>query len=89
MPILFGLNQRRGRALPDGLLPFVVLVALFSQTMVTGYSFWQSEEHIRRIFFYDVLIFPQALAAGALVGTLFWCALYVLDKRREGLRRRS
>lgn len=86
MPILFSLNRRRTRALPDGLLPFVVLVGLVSQAVVSGYSLWQSEEHMRRIFFYDVLIFPHGLAAGALAGAVFWCALYILNKRREKLR---
>ncbi len=89
MPILFGFNQRRRRTLPDGLLPFVVLVALVSQTMVTGYSLWHSEEHMRRIFFYEVLIFPQGLAAGALTSAVFWFALFALNRRREKLHGRG
>ncbi|MDU8946475.1 hypothetical protein [Ovoidimarina sediminis] len=89
LPLLFRLNRQRHRAFPDGWLPFVVSVAIVSQVAVTGYSFWLFEDHIRRIFFYEILIFPQGLAAGAVTGAAFWCSLAILNKRRARLHRRD
>lgn len=89
MPILFSLNQRRPRALPDGWLPFVLSSAVVAQLVVTGYSLWLFEEHMRRNFIFEVLILPQGLAAGSLTGAVFWCSLFILNKRRGKLRGRG
>jgi hypothetical protein len=87
LPILFRLNQQRREVLPDGWLIVVVSVAVISQVAVTGYSLWSLADYMRRIFFYEVLIFPQGLAAGALTGVVFWCSLFMLNRRRARLRR--
>ena len=88
LPILFRLNWKRREVIPDGWLPVVVSVAVISQVVVTGYSLWSLADYMSRIFFYEVLIFPQGLAAGALTGAVFWCSLFMLNKRRAKLRRR-
>lgn len=87
LPILFRLNQQRRQTLPDGWLPVVVSVAAVSQVTVTGYSLWLFEDHIRRIFIYEILIFPQGLAAGAITGAVFWCSLAMLNTQRARLHR--
>ena len=85
LPILFRLNRQRREALPDGWLLVVVSVAVISQVAVTGYSLWSLADYMRLIFFYEVLIFPQGLAAGAVTGAVFWSSLFMLNKRRERL----
>lgn len=89
LPILFRLNLRRRRPIPDGWLPFISAVAAISQLGVTGYSLWLFDDRMRQIFFYEILIFPQGLAAGAMTGAVFWCSLYFLNNRRARLRRRG
>lgn len=87
LPILFRLNRQRRHPLPDGWLSVVLSVAIVSQVAVTGYSLWLLADYMRRIFFYEVLIFPQGLAAGAVTGAVFWCSLFMLNKRRSRLHR--
>lgn len=89
LPFLFRLNRKRSRPIPDGWLPFIVSVAAVSQLAVTGYSLWIFDDHMRRIFFYEVLIFPHGLAAGALTGAVFWYSLFMLNNRRARLHRGS
>ena len=86
LPFLFRLNRQRRNPLPDGWLPVIVSLAVVSQVGVSGYSLWSLADYMRRIFFYEVLIFPQGLAAGALTGAVFWCVLFMLNKRRAKLR---
>ena len=85
LPFLFRFNQKRRNALPNGWLVVIVLVAIVSQIGVSGYSLWSLADYMRRIFFYEVLIFPQGLAAGAVTGAVFWCSLFMLNKRRARL----
>ena len=85
LPILFRLNRQRRHPLPDGWLLVVLSVAIVSQVAVTGYSLWLLADYMRKIFFYEVLIFPQGLAAGAVTGAVFWCALFMLNNRRSRL----
>lgn len=82
LPIVFRFNRQRRHPLPDGWLPFVVSVAVVSQVAVTVYSLWSLTDYMRRIFFYEVLIFPQGLATGAVVGAVFWSSLFMLDEIR-------
>ena len=82
LPIMFRFNRQRRHPLPDGWLPFVFSVAVVSQVAMTVYSLWSLSDYMRRIFFYEVLIFPQGLATGAVVGAVFWSSLFMLDKRR-------
>ena len=89
LPFLFRLNQKRRHALPDGWLLVIVSVAIVSQVAVTGYSLWSLADYMRRIFFYEILIFPQGLAAGALAGAVFWSSLFTLNKRRASLHGRD
>ncbi len=85
LPILFRLNQQRRHPLPDGWLLVVLSVAIVSQVAVTGYSLWLLADYMRQIFFYEVLNFPQGLAAGAVTGAVFWCSLFMLNNRRSRL----
>lgn len=89
LPIVFRLNRQKRAALPDGWLPVVVSFAVVSQVGVAGYSLWSLADYMRRIYFYEVLVFPQGLAAGALTGAVFWCVLFVLNRRRARSRRDS
>jgi hypothetical protein len=87
LPILFFFNRQRRHPLPDGCLPVVSSVAIVSQAAVSGYSLWSFADYMRRIYFYEILIFPQGLAAGAVAGAVFWCSLFMLNDRRSRLSR--
>lgn len=89
LSILFYLNRQRREALPDGWLPVVVSVATISQVAASGHSLWLLADYMGRIFFYEVLIFPQGLAAGALTGSVFWCSMFMLNRRRARLPRKG
>lgn len=75
LPIAVFLNRRRARPWPDGLIPVVLATGLLAQAVVSGTSLWRSDPHMREIFFWDVLIFPQGLAAGAILGLVFRLSL--------------
>jgi hypothetical protein len=87
LPIMFRLNRQRRHPLPDGWLFVVVSFAVASQVAVSVYSLWSLADYMRRIFFYEVLIFPQGLAAGAVTGAVFWSSLFMLDQKRARLQR--
>lgn len=82
LPFAFFLNRRRNRPFPDGLVAVTSLTGVVSQVLVTAYAFWLLEDYVRRIFFFEALIFPQGFAAGAVTGATFWFSL-VLAARRE------
>lgn len=82
LPIVFYLNRRRPHPLPDGWMPVVLLTGVVSQVLVTGYSLWLLEDYMRRVFFFEALIFPQGFAAGAVTGAVFWWSLALLSSSR-------
>jgi len=82
LPILYFMNRRRVHPLPDGWFSIMLLTGFMAQMLVSGYSLWLFEPHMRRIFFFDILIFPQGFVAGVIVGAVFWISLAVLGKAR-------
>lgn len=71
LPLLFFFNQRRRHPFPDGWLSIMVLSGCVSQLLVSAYGLWLVDDHVRRIFFFDVLMFPHGLVAGVLIGAVF------------------
>lgn len=80
LPVLFYLNRRRRRPLPDGLMPVALLTGVVTQFLASGVSLWSLADYMRRIHVHEVLIFPQALAAGIVIGAVFRLSLAVLSK---------
>lgn len=75
LPLLVVMNRRRPKPFPDGWLPVLSVTGLLAQLAISGASLWLAAPHMRRIFFFDVLIFPQGFVAGAIVGAVFWISL--------------
>jgi len=83
LPMAVFLNRRAAYSLPEGFLAVTLLTGFLAQVIVSSFSIWSSEPHMRRIFFVDILIFPQGFAAGVMVGALFWLSLYTLSRRPD------
>jgi hypothetical protein len=84
LPLAFLINRRRQSVIPDGWLSTMILTGIVAQLLVTVTSLWLNEPHIRRIFFFDVLIFPQGFVAGATIGAIFWVSLAAFGKATQG-----
>jgi hypothetical protein len=82
LPVVFVLNRRRRRPLPDGILPVMLAAGLAGQVAATLTALWLTEALIRRLFLWDVLILPQGFVAGAIVGAVFAVALRAATARR-------
>ncbi|MEL7172366.1 MAG: hypothetical protein AAFU72_03445 [Pseudomonadota bacterium] len=63
-----------------GWIVLTLLVGSISQMLISGWSLFISAEYMRRIYFYEILIFPQGFAAGALCGAVFGAAMAGLRK---------
>ena len=83
LPLLFYFNRRRLYPLPDGWFSIVLSTGVVAQGLVTGYSLWLAAPHIRRIFLFDVLVFPQGFVAGLIVGAVFWVSLIMFARSRQ------
>lgn len=84
LPILRFLKQRRRHhAFPDGWLTGTAWTACAAQLLVSTFSLIWADDHMRRLFFWDVLMFPYGLAAGAIAGMIFWGALASMGKARS------
>lgn len=68
LPLVFLLNCRAAKSLPDGFLVVTLLSAFLVQVIVSGMSFWNSETHMRKIFFVSILIFHKPSWREALSG---------------------
>lgn len=78
LPILLSLNRRRRCPFPDGWLMVIFVTAAMSQLLISGYSLWSLADYLRHNFLFEVLIFPQGLAAGATIGAAFCASLALL-----------
>lgn len=83
LPILIFFNRRRRQPLPDGWLAVSLFTGCVSQVLASAYGFGSAADHMRRIFLFDVLIFPYGLVAGAMVGVVFWVSLVLPEKVRR------
>ena len=82
LPVVFVLNRRRRRPLPDGIVPVTLAAGLAGQVAATGTALWLTEALIRRLFLWDVLILPQGFVAGAIVGAVFRTTLLAVASAR-------
>lgn len=83
LPLALTLNRRRRAPFPDGLLPVMAVTGVVAQALVSACSLWLASPVLRRVFLFDVLILPQGLVAGVLVGAVFRLALTGLAGRRR------
>ena len=80
LAILFALNRRAGKPIPDGWLPMALISGVVGQIAVSLFGVALASPNIRRIFFWDVLFVPQGLVVGLAVGLVFWLGLYAFGK---------
>ena len=75
LTLLFALNRRLGRPVPDGWLPGPLICGTMVQIVLSTVSLASAEAHMRRIFLFEMFLFPQGFLAGLAVGAVFWGAL--------------
>jgi hypothetical protein len=80
LPFAVFFNRRRRRPLPDGWLPITLSTGVLAQTGISATSLWLYGDYLRHLYLVDVLIFPQAFVAGAMVGTVFSASLSILSR---------
>lgn len=81
LPLLVFVNRRRRNPFPDGWISVVSFTGVVVQVIITGTSLWITRPYIRHHFIFDVLIFPQGFAAGAVIGAVFWVSLAVFESK--------
>ena len=80
LPILVFFKRRRLPSLPDSFLAVTLLTGCAAQLLASAYGLGSASDHVRRIFFFDVLLFPQGFVAGIMVGAVFCVSLASLRK---------
>lgn len=73
---LFAINRRFERSLPDGWLPTILASGIVGQIVMSAFGVVMASLNIPRIFFSDILLDPQGLFVGLVVGVVFWVVLH-------------
>lgn len=81
LTVLFAVNRRTRKSLPDGWLPTVLASGIVGQIGMSVFGVLMASPNIRRIFFSDTLLVPQGLYVGLLVGVVFWGVLYACGRK--------
>ena len=79
--VLFALNRRLGKPMPDGWLPTIMMSGLAAQIAISVLALATSSPGAREIFFWDLLSIPQGLFVGLTIGTVFWMSLYACGRK--------
>lgn len=80
LAILFAINRRLGKPVPDGWLPTVMISGVAVQIAIPVFAFATSSPEFREIFFSDLLSFPQGLVVGLIIGAVFWVSLFAFGR---------
>lgn len=80
LTILFAINRRFERSLPDGWLPTILASGIVGQIGMSAFGVLMASPNIRRIFFSDILLVPQGLFVGSVVGVVFWVVLHACGR---------
>lgn len=80
LTVLFALNRRFQRPIPDGWMPTVLISACIGQVAISVFSILLASGNVRRNFYSDILFVPQGFIIGALVASVFWAASYLLGR---------
>ena len=78
----FAANRRCKKPLPDGWLPTLSVAGLAGQAAISAVGVLSAGPIMRRIFLSDIVLVPQGLIVGSLIGAVFWAALYALARSR-------
>lgn len=80
LAVLFAINRRFGKPVPDGWLPTVLISGFAGQIAISAFAVATTSPEFRGIFFSDLLSIPQGLIVGLVVGAVFWVALYAFGR---------
>jgi hypothetical protein len=75
LAVLFAINRRRKKLVPDGWLPTILFSGFVGQIAISVFAVSMSPPELRDIFFSDLLSVPQGLIVGLTVGGVFWVSL--------------
>lgn len=83
LAVLFSINHRMRKRLPDGWIPTIMLSGLTAQIAISALFVMTASPRFRDIFLSELLSFPQGFLFGIIVGAIFWFALYASAPRRD------
>ena len=78
--ILFAINRRLGKPLPDGWLPTLLISGVLVQIGIAAFGVLSASPFMRETFFSNLLFFPQGFFVGMVIGVLFWVVLYAFGR---------
>lgn len=81
LAVLFAINRRLGKPVPDGWLPTVLISGVAGQVGVSVFAVSTTSRGVRDIFFSDLLSVPEGLIVGLTIGVVFWIALYAFGRK--------
>ena len=87
LAVLFAINRRCGKPVPDGWLPTVMISSVVGQIAISAFAVVTSSPEFRDIFFADLLSIPQGLIVGFTIGAVFWIALYAFGRKSSHVQR--
>lgn len=74
-PIVWTLNRRWARPLPDGWLAFIPAAGVCTQIVLCGGYLLMLGGAYGELFLAEILSIPQPFVAGAISGAVFWVTL--------------
>ena len=81
LAVIFAISRRFEKSLPDGWLPTILASGIFGQIGISAFGVLMALPQTRQIFFSDVLLIPQGLCVGLVVGVVFWVVLYACGRK--------
>ena len=81
LAVLFAINRRSKKPVPDGWLPTIMISGFVGQIAISVVAVLTSSPEFRDIFFSDLLSVPQGLIVGLTIGAIFWVALYASARK--------
>ncbi|WP_439123975.1 hypothetical protein [Marivita sp.] len=83
LAVLFLINHRMQKRVPDGWIPTIVFSGLTAQIAVSMLAVATSSPGFRGIFLSELVSIPQGFLFGVTVGSIFWIALNASARRRD------
>jgi hypothetical protein len=80
LTVLFAVNRRLRRPIPDGWIPTTTIFACVGQVAISVSIMLLASPNIKRIFFSDILFVPQGFVVGLVVASVFWATLYLCGR---------
>ncbi|MDG4648670.1 hypothetical protein P6F26_09440 [Roseibacterium sp. SDUM158017] len=81
LAVLFAINRRVGRPVPDGWLPVVMISGVATQVTLSACALATASPEFRDIYFSDLLSVPQGFFVGITIGTVFWVSLHAVGRK--------